>query len=744
MYIWRKLHEMLHYTLMRISLVISCLLFFKQLHAQTVIINAANATGTSGANGSFENATSSFPANNWQVVNAATNQWFVGTQSFCSGGKGAYIGTATNNNDYNISTPQVSHFYKDVAFPAGQSCIVLSFSWKCQGEGSFDGIRVSLGSTAVTPVANTVFTTSDGSASVLGNTFYNLNGTCNTATITIPASNAGTTKRLVFSWINDGSVGTMPGATVDNISLIAQNPTVPSCASALVPANGATNVSICNPFTWTAPASTGCNGADSYDIYLGTTASPSFLTNVTGTSFQPSLNFSTTYFYQIVPRNTAGPSTGCPVLSFTTAASTNPQYNLVDDATSSSPFTCVQLTPNLTSQRGCAWDANSVMNFGANFSYDIDVNLGSSDAGADGMAFVFQNDPLGRCKCGTVGGALGSGGILNSVIVELDTYINFEDRDDFVSPTIGTTGTEDPDHLDIWFNGNVNPDLDGNANSVAAGERPATPNAVRLQNPPGTNYNIENGATHKFRIAWNAGTQTMTASVLDNTLSTTYGTISSTFNPLTVFGTNTPYFGFTASTGGLSNQQSFCLPAILLPVEVSSYSATCVNGEVRLDWQTESERNNAFFTIEHSCDGVHFETVKTLLSQGDATTLQFYNATLPSTCHGVNYYRLTQTDTDGKRTEIGIKSVQPCTDFEDVYIYPNPANTKVTIAWNNLSMESIDFMDALGKVISTSTIASKAVTELELPTSELSNGIYFIKVNQLFGSKTYKIVVEHQ
>jgi hypothetical protein len=45
----------------------------------------------------------------------------------------------------------------------------------------------------------------------------------------------------------------------------------------------------------------------------------------------------------------------------------------------------------------------------------------------------------------------------------------------------------------------------------------------------------------------------MTASILNSALTITYGTITATFNPLTVFGTNTPYFGFTASTGGLSN-----------------------------------------------------------------------------------------------------------------------------------------------------------------------------------------------
>jgi len=711
--------------------------------SQTTIINPANATGTSGADGSFQNATNTFGANGWTVVNAATNQWFVGTTANCAGTKGAYVGTASGNNNYTNTTAQISHFYDDVTFPAGQSCITLTFSWKCQGESSFDGIRVSLGSTGVAPVANTLFTTSDPTATVIGNSFYNLNGTCNTATITIPAANAGTTKRLVFSWINDGSVGTNPAATIDAISLVSANPTVPSCATALTPANGATNVSTCNPFTWTAPASTGCNTATSYDIYLGTAPAPGLLTNVTTTSFQPSLNFSTTYYYQIVPRNAAGAAVGCPVLSFTTGASTNPQYNLVDDATSVSPFNCVTLTPDLLSQRGCAWDANSVMNFATNFSYDIDVNLGSNDGGADGMAFVFQNDPLGRCKCGTVGGALGAGGILNSVVVELDTYINFEDRDDFVAPTIGTSGAEDPDHLDVWFNGNINPDLDFNADAVAAGERYATANAVRLQNPPGTNYNIENGLTHKFRISWNAGTQTMTASILNSALTITYGTITATFNPLTVFGTNTPYFGFTASTGGLSNTQTFCLPTVLLPIEVSSYDVTCSNGAALVTWNTESERGNDFFTIEQSCDGKTFAPVKTIKSQGDSHQQQQYAVELETPCSGINYFRLMQTNLDGTQKEIAVKSVMPCNAFEEVYLYPNPANTIVNIAWTNTSMRSIELFDALGHSISKTEINSNGQTSAEIATDQLANGVYLIQVNQEFGSKIYKIVLEH-
>ncbi|MCC6700853.1 MAG: T9SS type A sorting domain-containing protein, partial [Fluviicola sp.] len=94
--------------------------------------------------------------------------------------------------------------------------------------------------------------------------------------------------------------------------------------------------------------------------------------------------------------------------------------------------------------------------------------------------------------------------------------------------------------------------------------------------------------------------------------------------------------------------------------------------------------------------------------------------------------------------DFAVKSVQPCTAFEEVYIYPNPANNQINVAWNNLSMVSIELFDALGHQLLENTIDSKAITQLEIPTSNFSNGVYFIKVNQQYGAKTYKIVIEHE
>lgn len=714
-------------------------------NAQTTIINANNNTGTSGADGSFQNGTNTFPANGWNVVNGATNKWFVSNTSSCVGTKGAFVSShATGaNNDYNNGVSDVSHFYKDVTFPAGLSCITLSFSWKGQGESVYDGLRIFLGSTAVAPVGGTAYTTSDPSAVQLGNAWYNLQAACGTATITIPAANAGTTKRLVFSWVNDNSVGTNPAITIDAISLVAQNPTTPNCASGFSPANAATNVAICSTsLSWTAPASSGCNTATSYDVYFGTSATPPFVTNTTATSYTPVLNPGTVYYWKIVPKNGAGDAVGCTTQSFTTATSPNPQFSLVDDATSVSPYNCVTLTPDLMSQRGCAWDVNSTLNFLSNFQYEMDINLGSNDGGADGMAFVIHNDPLGRCKCGTVGGALGAGGILNSVTIEIDTYINYEDRDDFTAPFIGCAGTEEPDHLDIWFNGNINPDLDFNCDATGAGERPAVANAVRLQNPPGTNYNIENGINHKLRINWNAGTSTLTATVLNSALTVTYGTISTTFNPITIFGTNTPYFGFTGSTGGLSNTQTFCLPAVLLPVDLIDFDVQCNNGNTELVWKTQSERNNMYFTIEKSCDGTAFQPIKQINGSGNSEEVHFYSMQDDSQCGGVNYYRLSQTDIDGTTKILGVRSIKACNQAADVLVYPNPADKLLTVAWDNNQVEQVALYNSLGQRVILHSNLQNGTTTLDMDVSELSAGVYYLTVNQSFGNQTYKVTIE--
>jgi hypothetical protein len=65
------------------------------------------------------------------------------------------------------------------------------------------------------------------------------------------------------------------------------------------------------------------------------------------------------------------------------------------------------------------------------FSLTFSFNAGDKDAnGADGLAFVIHNDPLGNQALGGNGGAMGALNIQNGLAIQLDTYQNQDDPND--------------------------------------------------------------------------------------------------------------------------------------------------------------------------------------------------------------------------------------------------------------------------------------------------------------------------
>src|SRR5205085_596202 len=85
------------------------------------------------------------------------------------------------------------------------------------------------------------------------------------------------------------------------------------------PAPGATGVATTPTLTWSA------SGATSYDVSFGTANPPPVVSgSQASASYAPApLANSTTYFWQIVARNTNGTTAG-PVWSFSTAAAPPP------------------------------------------------------------------------------------------------------------------------------------------------------------------------------------------------------------------------------------------------------------------------------------------------------------------------------------------------------------------------------------------------------------------------------------
>lgn len=407
----------------------------------------------------------------------------------------------------------------------------------------------------------------------------------------------------------------------------------------------------------------------------------------------------------------------------------NSEYTTVGNATSPEPHDCVILTTATNAQRGCAWQMNTTLDFNQDFTYDLSINMGSDPSGADGLCFVIHNDPDGLCACGGAGGGMGALGISNSLIVEVDTYLNAEDRDDGI-PDVLCTGGPNPHHMDIWLDGNVNPP--GGACPGSPGPR-IIPAAQPLLDEFGNAYISTNGLDHTMRISWNSATNTFTAQLMDETPTAhSYAIVSHSFDPLTVFGTETPYFGFTASTGGLNNQHSFCLPDALLPVELVGFNATCNIDEANIFWSTASEVNNQKFIIEKSMDLETIIKVAEVNGAGNSSSLINYSYIDREIISGIWYYRILQFDFDGVSKSYGWKSVDCFDQVNAPVIYPNPNNGLLFLMlpenYEGLNTQIILY-DLSGRVVLQEDLGIDIEHTMMFELSNLSEGIYQLNVS---------------
>jgi len=186
------------------------LLLNVQGYAQTALISASD--------GGFENATSTFAANGWTVVNGGGSIWNVGTVAGSQAGtKSAFFGP--DNNTYSgTGSATVVHFYRDIAVPAGATGITLSFYLKYPVTDNFsDYFDVYTTTSSYTPIAGIDPYGTAGYTNIYDNTGTQYNS-FSVLTFALPNSLAGTTVRLVFSFLNNGKPQRADPA-LDNISL---------------------------------------------------------------------------------------------------------------------------------------------------------------------------------------------------------------------------------------------------------------------------------------------------------------------------------------------------------------------------------------------------------------------------------------------------------------------------------------------------------------------------------------------
>ncbi|HKC68272.1 MAG TPA: arabinofuranosidase catalytic domain-containing protein [Bacteroidia bacterium] len=108
-----------------------------------------------------------------------------------------------------------------------------------------------------------------------------------------------------------------------------------------------------------------------------------------------------------------------------------------------------------------------------------------------------------------------------------------------------------------------------------------------------------------------------------------------------------------------------------LPIELLSFTAVPDEDKVNIAWETITETNNAYFTVEKSKDGINFTKVIDVPGAGNSTTYRNYAEVDYQPYDGTSYYRLKQTDNNGAYKYFTMVPVN-FKARKNILVYPNP------------------------------------------------------------------------
>ena len=221
-----------------------------------------------------------------------------------------------------------------------------------------------------------------------------------------------------------------------------------------------------------------------------------------------------------------------------------------------------------------------------------------------------------------------------------------------------------------------------------------------------------------------------------------------------VSGSHTTGSGSTAKRSGMSGFSEFALggnSAVnplqgVNPVQLSSFTSNVTTRDVKLNWATASENNNAGFEILRSAknDNGSWTKVGYVTGNGTKTTPTNYSFEDKNLNTGKYNYRLKQIDYNGNfeyfnlagEIEIGVPK-----KFDISQNYPNPFNPTAKIDFDLPydSKVSMKLYDISGREVMTLVNEQKSAGyyTVQMNGNNLSSGMYFYRIIAEGNGQTY-------
>jgi len=184
----------------------------------------------------------------------------------------------------------------------------------------------------------------------------------------------------------------------------------------------------------------------------------------------------------------------------------------------------------------------------------------------------------------------------------------------------------------------------------------------------------------------------------------------------------------------------------ILPVIWNDLAGRTVENGIQVDWSTSQETNTSHFVVQRSEDGIFFEELGSVTAAGNTTFAQQYSFLDEQPLEGSNFYRITQYDLDGRKSNSSVIEVSYTLDAEEVAwtaIAPNPVEDYASVGFTvpQDGEMSIAVVDLKGSLVLQEDVAVTRGTNIkEIDLSTAPAGMYIVRLTGNQGHLDRKII----
>lgn len=166
---------------------------------------------------------------------------------------------------------------------------------------------------------------------------------------------------------------------------------------------------------------------------------------------------------------------------------------------------------------------------------------------------------------------------------------------------------------------------------------------------------------------------------------------------------------------------------------------------VKLSWTTATETNNDYFTIERSRNGIDFDAIGMIDGAGNSTQINMYTSVDGEPSKGLSYYRLKQTDYDGKYTYSDIVPVRFESKPDIFIIQPNPAKDNMDVVFSTETAKTavVQIYNSQGQIVYSNAVdLHEGINRIPISLDSYTKGVYFVTLENGLEVQKTRLVKE--